>query len=73
MVLKSNSNMTVGNNPMVLLPLDIYEKITKNLNKIKSKNLLMDIKKRSFLAVASESSLSKDWFKKEEEIAWQNL
>lgn len=73
MVLKSNTNVTIGNSPMVLLPLDIYEKITKNLDKIKSKSLLMDIKRGSFLAVASESSLSKDWLKAEEEKAWQNL
>ncbi|MBI2627738.1 hypothetical protein HYW72_02295 [Candidatus Nomurabacteria bacterium] len=72
-VLNSNNNVVVGNEPMVLLPLDIYEKITKNLSKIKSKNLLMRIKKSNFLATASESSLSKDWFKKEEETAWQNL
>ncbi len=73
MLLKSNTNVTIGDNPMVLLPLDIYEKITKSLEKLNSKNLLADIKKSSFLAVASESSLSKDWLKEEEEKAWQNL
>ncbi|MEI7709263.1 MAG: hypothetical protein WCI76_00945 [bacterium] len=73
MVLKSNSNVTVGDNPMVLLPLDIYQKITKSLEKLNSKILLKDIQKRSFLAVASESSLSKDWFNEKEEKAWQNL
>lgn len=72
-ILKSNSNVTIGNNPMVLLPLDVYEKITESLEKLNSKNLLADIKKVSLLAIASESSLSKDWLKKEEEIAWQNL
>ena len=72
-VLKSNSNVTIGNNPMVLLPLDIYEKITKSLEKLNSGNLLADLKKRSSLAIASESSLSKDWLKEEEEKAWQNL
>jgi hypothetical protein len=73
MLLESNSNVIIGDNPMVLLPLDIYEKITRSLDKIKFKNLLGDIKKESFLAVASESSLSKDWLKEEEEKAWQNL
>ena len=73
MLLKSNSNVTIGDNPMVLLPLDIYEKITKSLGKLNSKNPLADIKKESFLAVASESSLSKDWLKDVEEKAWQNL
>ena len=73
MILKSNSNVTIGDNPMVLLPLDIYEKITKSLDKIKFKNLLTNIKKENFLAIASESSLSKDWLKEEEEKAWQNL
>ena len=73
MLLKSNTNVTIGDNPMVLLPLAIYEKITKSLEKLNSKNLLADIKKSSFLAVASESSLSKDWLKEEEEKAWQNL
>ena len=72
-LLKSNSSLTIGDNPMVLLPLDVYKKITKNLDKMKFKNLLTNIKKESFLAVASESSLSKDWFKEEEEKAWQNL
>mgnify|MGYP001602212968 FL=1 len=73
MILKSNNNVTIGDNPMVLLPLDIYEKITKSLDKIKFKNLLTNIKKGNFLAIASESSLSKDWLKEEEEKAWQNL
>ena len=73
LLLKSNTNVTIGGNPMVLLPLDIYEKITKSLGKLNSKNLLADMKKGSILAVASESSLSKDWLKKEEEKAWQNL
>ena len=66
MILKSNNNVTIGDNPMVLLPLDIYEKITKSLDKIKFKNLLTNIKKGNFLAIASESSLSKDWLKEEE-------
>ena len=73
MLLKSNSNLTIGKNPMVLLPLDIYEKITKSLEKLNSKNLLTNIKNGNFLAVVSESSLSKDWLKAEEEKAWQNL
>lgn len=71
-ILKPNTRVTVGNNPMVLLPLDIYEKITKGLEKLNSK-ILLDIKKRNFLAVASISSLSKDWLREEEEKAWQNL
>ncbi len=59
--------MTIGNVPMVLLPLGIYKKLTKTFNK--------DIKKvnKSFSAVASESSLSKDWLRIEEEKAWKNL
>ena len=73
MLLKSNSNLTIGKNPIVLLPLDIYEKITKSLEKLNSKNLLTNIKNGNFLAVVSESSLSKDWLKAEEEKAWQNL
>ena len=73
MILKSNSNVTIGNNPMVLLPLDIYEKITKSLEKLNSKNSLEDIIKKNSLAIASESSLSKDWLREEEEIAWRNL
>lgn len=73
MLLESNSNVIIGDNPMVLLPLDIYEKITKSLDKIKFKNLLGDLKKENFLAITSESSLSKDWLKEEEEKAWQNL
>lgn len=75
LVLKSNTNMTIGNKPLVLLPLDIYEKITKSLDRLNSKTLLGDIKKvsASFLAVASESSLSKDWLRREEEKAWKNL
>ena len=66
MLLKPNVNITIGSNPMVLLPLDICEKITKSLGKVNSKNLLTEIKKGRFLAVASESSLSKDWLREEE-------
>lgn len=75
LMLKLNTNMTIGDKPMVLLPLDIYEKITKSLGRLNSKTLQKDIKKASavFLATASESSLSKDWFKSEEEKAWKNL
>lgn len=75
LLLKSNTNMTIGNKPMVLLPLDIYERITKSLEKLNSKTLQKDIKKvsTSFFAVASESSLSKDWLKLEEEKVWKNL
>lgn len=76
LMLKLNTNMAIGDKPMVLLPLDIYEKITKSLDKLNSKTLLKkNIKKASatFLTVVSESSLSKDWLKPEEEKAWQNL
>ena len=66
-LLKSNTFMNIGNRPMVLLPLDIYEKITKNINK------LHFTKKRNTLAIISESSLSKDWLKPEEEKTWKNL
>lgn len=67
--------MTIGNKPMVLLPLDIYEKMTKSLDKLNSKTLQKGIKKSrvTFLDVASESSLSKDWLKSEEEKVWKNL
>jgi len=67
--------MSIGDKPMVLLPLDTYEKLTKNLYKLSFKNIKADIKKsgRDFLLVASESSLSKDWLKPEEEKVWQNL
>ncbi len=67
--------MSIGDKPMVLLPLDTYEKLTKNLHKLSFKNIKADIKKsgRDFLLVASESSLSKDWLKPEEEKVWQNL
>lgn len=75
-MLKLNTNMTIGDKPMVLLPLDIYEKITKSLGKLNSKTLQKKNTKKvsaTFLAVASESSLLKDWFKPEEEKAWKNL
>ncbi len=75
-MLKLNTNMTIGDKPMVLLPLDIYEKITKSLDKLNSKTLRKKNTKKAsatFSTVASESSLSKDWFKPEEEKAWQNL
>ena len=73
LILQSNTNVSVGDKPMVLLPLDIYEKIAESLKKLNSKILLTKIKKESFLAVASESSLSKDWLRPEEEKVWQNL
>lgn len=75
LMMKLNTNMTIGDKPMVLLPLDIYEKITKSLGRLNSKTLQKDIKKSgaAFLATASESSLSKDWFSPEEEKAWKNL
>lgn len=75
LILKSNTNMSIGDKPMVLLPLDMYEKLTKNLYKLSFKNIKNDINKskRDFLLVASESSLSKDWLKPEEEKVWQNL
>ena len=76
LMLKLNTNMTIGDKPMVLLPLDIYEKITKNLDKLNSKTLRKKTVKKTcatFLTAASESSLSKDWLKPEEEKAWQNL
>lgn len=72
MILKSNQNLTIGNKPMVLLPLDIYEKITKSLETLNLKTFHINIKKNS-IALASESSLSKDWLNKEEEKVWQNL
>lgn len=75
LMLKLNTNMAIGDKPMVLLPLDIYEKITKSFGKLNSKTLQKDIKKASatFLVTASESSLSKDWLEPEEEKAWKNL
>ena len=75
LILKSNTNVTVGNKPMVLLPLDMYKKLTKNLYKPSFENMRKDIKKseRDFLIVASESSLSKDLIKPEEEKVSQNL
>lgn len=75
LALKLNTSMTIGNKPMVLLPLDIYEKMTKSLDKLNSKTLQKDIKKATvnFMDVASESSLSKDWLKSEEEKVWKNL
>lgn len=75
-MLKLNTNMTIGDKPMVLLPLDIYEKITKSLGKLNSKTLQKKNAKKAcatFLAVASESSLSKDWLSPEEEKVWKNL
>lgn len=67
--------MAIGSKPMVILPLDMYEKLTRNSYKISFKRAKNDIKKseRDFLLVASESSLSKDWLKPEEEKVWQNL
>ncbi|MFA4975413.1 MAG: hypothetical protein WC839_03080 [Candidatus Paceibacterota bacterium] len=75
LVLKSNTNMAIGNKPMVLLPLDMYEKLIKSLHELSFKNIKIDIKKshRNILAITSESSLSKDWLKPEEEKVWQNL
>jgi hypothetical protein len=75
LILKSNTSMTIGNKPMVLLSLDAYEKLTKNSYKLTFKNIKKDIQKseRDFLIVASESSLSKDWLKPVEEKVWQNL
>lgn len=76
LMLKLNTRMVIGDKPMVLLPLDIYEKITKSLCKPNFKTLWKNNTKKAgatFLAVASESSLSKDWFKPEEEKAWKNL
>lgn len=75
-MLKLNTRMVIGDKPMVLLPLDIYEKITKSLGKQNSKILWRKNTKKAgatFLATASESSLSKDWFKQGEEKAWKNL
>ncbi|MES2023058.1 MAG: DUF2281 domain-containing protein [Patescibacteria group bacterium] len=77
--LKTNNYINLDDKPMVLLPLYIYEKITKMLSKINSKNLLLDIektkvvKKINFSTLSSESSLSKDWLRPEEEKTWQNL
>ena len=67
--------MTIGNKPMVLLPLDTYKKLTKNAYKLGFENTREDIRRseRNFLLVASESSLSKDWLKPAEEKVWQNL
>lgn len=67
--------MIIGNKPMVLLPLEIYEKLTKNSYKLSHENIGKEIKKskRDFLIVASETSLSKDWLKPVEEKIWQNL
>ena len=75
LILKSNTNMTIGNKPMVLLPLDMYEKLTKNLYELSFKKIKTDVEKskRNFLLIASESSLSKDWLRPEEEKIWQNL
>ncbi|OIP65078.1 hypothetical protein AUK15_02545 [Candidatus Nomurabacteria bacterium CG2_30_43_9] len=60
---------------MMLLPLGIYEKITKNLEKLNSKNTAKNTKKTNlaFSTATSESSLSKDWFKLAEEKTWMNL
>ena len=60
---------------MVLLPLGIYEKITKSLEKLNSKNTEKNTQKTNlaFSTVTSESSLSKDWLKLAEEKAWKNL
>ena len=67
--------MSVGSKPMVILPLDMYEKLTRNSYKLSFKSMKTDIKKagRDFLLSASESSLSKDWLKPAEEKVWQNL
>ena len=75
LVLKSNTVVTIGSERMVLLPLDKYEKLTRSLYKLSFQNMKMDIKKSEsdFLLVASESSLSKDWLKPEEEKTWKNL
>ena len=75
LILKSNASMTIGNKPMVLLPLDTYKKLTRNSYKLSFKNARKEIKKseRDFLVVVSESSLSKDWLKPAEEKVWQNL
>jgi len=75
LVLNSNTNMSIGNKPMILLPLDTYEKLKKSLHELSFKNIKTDIRKleENFLIVASESSLSKDWLKPEEEKIWRNL
>jgi len=65
-----------SSNSMVLLPMGTYKRITRCLERTSSKsllNLLVNTKRVSSLVVASESSLSKDWLKKEEMRAWQNL
>ncbi|MFZ2303228.1 MAG: hypothetical protein WAV98_00355 [Minisyncoccia bacterium] len=73
--LKSNTSVAVLGKPMVLLPLDIYEKITKSLGK-HGLGILQKVARKTevvFLATANESSLSKDWLSAPEEKAWKNL
>lgn len=75
LVLKSNTSMSIGNKPMVILPLDTYEKITKSLYELGFKKIKTNFKKskENFIAFVSETSLSKDWLKPEEDKVWQNL
>ncbi|MBI5401006.1 MAG: hypothetical protein HZB12_02750 [Candidatus Yonathbacteria bacterium] len=75
LALKSNSSIIIGGKPMVLLPLGIYEKITKNLENLNSKNKAKNTKKTNlaFSTAISESSLSKDWLKLVEQKTWKNL
>ena len=79
LILKSNSNMAISSTPMVLLPLDMYKRLT---GKSKSADYgsfttvvkrVRTSKRNVTVAPASESSLSKDWFKSVEEKVWQNL
>ena len=72
MILKSNTNLVIGDKPMVLLPMDIYENIIKSLNKQIFKKSELNIKDY-FSYSTTETSLSKDWLKLEEEKTWQNL
>jgi len=51
------------------LPENLIEEILDYINFLKSKSL----KKKTELALMSESSLRKDWLKPEEDKAWQDL
>ncbi|HAS85060.1 MAG TPA: hypothetical protein DCS23_03270 [Candidatus Yonathbacteria bacterium] len=75
LALKSSSRIIIGGKPMMLLPLGIYEKITKNLEKLNSKNTKKNTPKTNlaFSTTISESSLAKDWLKLVEEKTWKNL